>query len=270
MAERNLLLRTASALVAIPLLFALILWHEPLGFAALVLLGTAIGLAEFAQLTLGDQGPRARALLVVLGTLFAAAIYLWPDRAFVFGLAVVVLLALDGLTSAPADLNAATRRLGMSVFGVFYVAGLLTALPLLRRDLAQGAWWVIAVFVVTFGNDTGAYFVGRALGRHKLAPTISPGKTVEGLFGGLLAGIGVLLAYRALFFPGLRVFDAVVIGTAAGILGPAGDLTESMLKRAAGAKDSGRLIPGHGGMLDRIDALLFIGAYVFVHARLFR
>jgi phosphatidate cytidylyltransferase len=188
----------------------------------------------------------------------------------VFGLAVVVLLALDGLASAPADLNAATRRLGMSVFGVFYVAGLLTALPLLRRDLAQGAWWVIAVFVVTFGNDTGAYFVGRALGRHKLAPTISPGKTVEGLFGGLLAGVGVLLAYRALFFPGLRVFDAVVIGTAAGILGPAGDLTESMLKRAAGAKDSGRLIPGHGGMLDRIDALLFIGAYVFVHARLFR
>jgi phosphatidate cytidylyltransferase len=270
MAERNLLLRTASALVAIPLLFALVLWHEPLGFAALVLVGVAIGLGEFAQLALAGHSRRARIVLVILGTAFAAAVYLRPDRAYPFGLGVVVLLALDGLTSSPGDLAAATRRLGMSVFGVFYVAGLLIALPLLRRDLSDGSWWVIAVFVVTFANDTGAYFAGRALGRHKLAPTISPGKTIEGAVGGLLGGIGVLLAYRALFFGHLRIVDAVAIGLAAGILGPAGDLTESMLKRAAGAKDSGHLIPGHGGMLDRIDALLFIGAYVFVHAHLFR
>jgi phosphatidate cytidylyltransferase len=270
MSERNLLLRTASALVAIPLLFALVLWRQPLGFAALVLLAIAIGLDEFAQLTVGNQGARARVVLVVLGTAFAAAVYLRPDRAYFWGLGAVILLALDCLASAPADLTFATRRLGMSVFGIFYVGGLLIALPLLRRDLADGSWWVIAVFVVTFANDTGAYFTGRALGRHKLAPTISPGKSIEGAVGGLFAGIGVLLAYRALFFPHLQVMDAIVIGAVAGVLGPAGDLTESMLKRAAGAKDSGRLIPGHGGMLDRIDALLFIGAYVLVHARLFR
>jgi phosphatidate cytidylyltransferase len=88
--------------------------------------------------------------------------------------------------------------------------------------------------------------------------------------GGLLAGIGMLLAMRAVFFPAMRIFDAVVIGTAAGILGPTGDLIESMLKRAVGAKDSGHLIPGHGGVLDRIDSLLFVGAYVFVHTQLFR
>ena len=270
MAERNLLLRTASALVAIPLLFALVLWHEPLGFAGLVLLGIAIGLGEFAQLTLGGQARRARVALVVLGCGFSTAIYLRPDRAFVFAIAVIVLVALEVLASSPSDLPAATQRLAMSVFGIFYVGGLLTALPLLRRDLDHGAWWVIAVFVVTFANDTGAYFAGRALGRHKLAPTISPGKTVEGAVGGLLAGIGVLLAYRALFFGQLRIVDAVVIGAVAGVLGPAGDLMESTFKRAAGAKDSGRLIPGHGGMLDRIDALLFIGAYVFIHTHLFR
>jgi phosphatidate cytidylyltransferase len=269
MAERNLLLRTASALVAIPLLFALVLWRQPLGFALLVLLGIAVALGEFAHLTLADQPVRARAVMVILGCAFATALYLRPDRAFVFGLGVIILLALEVLATAPADLSAATRRLGMSVFGIFYVAGLLTALPLLRRDQSQGSWWVIAVFVVTFANDTGAYFAGRALGRHKLAPTISPGKTIEGAVGGLLAGIGVLLAYRALFFPGMRIFDAVVIGAVAGVLGPAGDLMESMFKRAAGAKDSGRLIPGHGGMLDRIDALLFVGAYVFVHTHLF-
>src|SRR4051812_4455722 len=111
MAERNLLLRTASALVAIPLLFALVLWHEPLGFAALVLLGVVIALGEFAQLALADQSRRARVVLVVLGTAFAAAVYWRPDRAYPAGLGVVVLLAIDGLTSSPGDLAAATRRL---------------------------------------------------------------------------------------------------------------------------------------------------------------
>jgi phosphatidate cytidylyltransferase len=178
----------------------------------------------------------------------------------------LLLLALDVLSSA-RDLPLATARLGMSIFGILYVGGLVVALPLLRRE--HGAWWVMVVFVVTFANDTGAYFAGRALGRHKLAPTISPGKTVEGAIGGLLMGVFALSVQRVFFFPGLTIFDVVVIGVAAGILGPAGDLTESMLKRAVGAKDSGRLIPGHGGILDRIDALLFVGAYVFLHTRLF-
>jgi phosphatidate cytidylyltransferase len=270
MSERNLLLRIASALVLIPVVFALVLWREPLGFASLVLLAAAIGLGEFAQLTLPDQRPRARVVLVVLGLAFAVAVYLRPQLGFVFVLAVIVLLALDVLLSSGSDLQVAVRRLGMSVFGVFYVGGLITTLPLLHRDVPDGPWWVITAFVVTFGNDTGAYAAGRTMGRHKLAPLISPGKTIEGAIGGLLAGIGVLLAYRALFFSGLQVFDAVVIGLVAGVLGPTGDLMESMLKRAAGAKDSGRLIPGHGGMLDRIDALLFISAYVFVHTQLFR
>jgi phosphatidate cytidylyltransferase len=267
--ERNLILRIASAVVAIPLLFSLVLWRESLGFALLVFVAAAIGFSELGQLTLATQPTRARTTLILLGTAFTVALYLRPQWSFALALSVVVLVALDVLSS-PGEIEGATRRLGMSVFAIFYLGGLIATLPLVHRDLPDGRLWVIGIFVVTFANDTGAYAAGRTLGRRKLAPTISPGKTLEGAIGGLIAGIGVLLAYRALFFPGMTPVDAIVIGTAAGILGPAGDLMESMLKRAAGAKDSGHLIPGHGGVLDRIDALLFNSAYVFIHTQFFR
>jgi phosphatidate cytidylyltransferase len=130
----------------------------------------------------------------------------------------------------------------------------------------MGAGWVALAIAVTFGNDSGAYFTGRAFGRHKLAPAISPGKTVEGALGGLVASLVVTLIARSLFLPELSLRDCVMIGVPAAIVGPVGDLVESLLKRAAGAKDSGRLLPGHGGILDRIDALLFVGAYVFLYA----
>ncbi len=118
---------------------------------------------------------------------------------------------------------------------------------------------------VTFGNDTGAYFAGRGLGRHKLYPKVSPAKTVEGAVGGLVASLLIMFVVRATVAPWLTVGDCLVVGLPAAVLGPIGDLVESLMKRAAGVKDSGHLIPGHGGMLDRIDALLFVGAWIYVY-----
>jgi phosphatidate cytidylyltransferase len=267
--ERNLVLRIASAVVGLPLLGLLVLWREPLGFAVLALLAVALGLYEFGQLTLAEARPRSRAALVLVGTLFAVAVYIRPDRAFAWAMAVVILLGFDVLL-AGGELRTAPARMGLAVLGVFYVAGLLVAMPLLHRDVPSGHLWVATAIAVTFANDTGAYLFGRTLGRHKLAPTISPGKTIEGAVGGLLVGIAFMLTARATYFDTLSLRDALVIGAAAGVLGPAGDLLESMMKRAVGAKDSGRMIPGHGGILDRIDALLFVGAYVYLHARLLR
>ena len=119
---------------------------------------------------------------------------------------------------------------------------------------------------LTFSNDTGAYFAGRGLGRHKLYPAVSPAKTVEGAVGGMLAGLLVLLGARATFVPWLTIGDCLLAALPAGVLGPIGDLVESLIKRAFGVKDSGRLIPGHGGILDRIDALLFVSAWLYVYA----
>jgi phosphatidate cytidylyltransferase len=268
-AERNLLKRALSAVIGLPLLGALVFWREPLGFGAFVLLITALGLYELGNLTLAGASARHRGLLIVVGTAFATALYLRPGLAPAWAMAAVVVLGLATVVGAE-DPKEAVARLAFSCFGVFYVGGLLVALPLLHRDLPDGSFWVATAIAVTFANDTGAYFVGRALGRHKLAPAISPGKTIEGAVGGLAGGIGMMLLARQTFFPALTLVDALAIGTASGFLGPTGDLLESLIKRAAGAKDSGRLIPGHGGILDRIDALLFVGAYVFVHARFLR
>jgi phosphatidate cytidylyltransferase len=265
MSERNLVLRVASGVVALPILGLLVFWRETLPFALLALVAIAVALGELGRLTIPEAPARARAALVLLGTAFAAGVYFRPALALVWAMAVVVLLGIDVLTSH-GELRGAVTRLALSAFGIFYVAGLLVAMPLLRRDLDHGSLWVTTAVAVTFVNDTGAYLAGRTLGRHKLAPAISPGKTVEGLIGGLAAGIGFMFIARATYFPALTVIDVMAIGVAAGVLGPAGDLLESLIKRAAGAKDSGRLIPGHGGILDRIDALLFVGAYVYAHA----
>lgn len=266
MRERNLLLRVVSAVIGLPLLGALVFWREPLGFGLFALLAGAVGLSEYGGLALGAGRRGDRMTLVLVGTAFMAAVYLWPSLTLAWAMGAVVITGLLTVLGAD-DVKAAAQRLAVSGFGVFYVGGLLVALPLMHRDLRDGSLWVTLAIAVTFANDTGAYIAGRTLGRHKLAPAISPGKTLEGAIGGLITGVGFTLLARATFFPALTVMDAVVIGVVGGVIGPTGDLMESLLKRAVGAKDSGRIIPGHGGVLDRIDALLFVGAYVYVHAR---
>jgi len=260
----NLALRVLTAVVALPLVGALVVWREPLGFGVLVLVVAGLALTEYVNLTLAAASRRLRASVVIVGVGLAAALYLRPDFALVWVLAAVV-AASTAVLLEPGDLTAAGARLGLAGFGVVYLGALPASLALLHRDAAHGAVWVCAAIAVTFGNDTGAYFSGRALGRHKLYPAISPAKTVEGAVGGLAAGLGILLAGHATLAPTMTLADCLLIAVPAAVLGPVGDLVESMIKRSAGAKDSGKLLPGHGGMLDRIDALLFVSAWVYVY-----
>ena len=164
-------------------------------------------------------------------------------------------------------LENAPRRIGMAVLGVVYPGLLLSALVPLR-GLDRGEWWIILALTVTWLNDTGAYFAGRAFGRRKLYPRISPSKTWEGAIGGAAGSILGALIVQQFWLPRLPAWGAALVGVGAAVLGPIGDLSESMLKRAFGAKDSGRLLPGHGGILDRIDALLFNAPFVLLCARL--
>jgi phosphatidate cytidylyltransferase len=268
-AERNLLLRVASAVIGLPLLGGIILWRNPIGFGALALGIVALGLVEYTGLLLRERPAGERAAVVAIGTAFALATYLRPASALAWLAGALVLVGVLTLIRAD-EVKAATARLATAGFGVLYVGGLVVTLPLMHRDLPDGPLWVVLAIAVTFSNDTGAYVTGRTLGRHKLAPAISPGKTVEGAVGGLVAGVLLTFVARATFLPALTIADCLAIGVVAGVLGPCGDLTESMIKRAVGAKDSGRVIPGHGGILDRIDALMFVGAYVYLHTSLFR
>jgi len=269
-AERNLLLRIVSAAVGLPLVGLVVFWRQPLGISLLTLLVGVGALAELGALVFPAGARGARRTLVVLGGGLLLGLVAAPHLAHAWIVGLVVASALFALATTREDLPAAARGFASLVAGSVYIAGPLSTFPLLHREQPFGSWWLATGLAVTFANDTGAYFAGRAFGRHKLAPAISPGKTVEGAVGGLLAGVGVVALGSVTVFPELGLLDALVIGVGAGILGPCGDLVESLLKRAAGAKDSGRLIPGHGGLLDRLDALLFVVAFVYFYARFLR
>lgn len=264
--QKNLLVRIASAVVALPVVGLLVFWRQPLGMAALCFVVAVQGLREYTSMTMAGQPASERTGVVLVGAGLYLGLCFRPEIGTLWFLAAI--LAVSTLILARAvDIPAASSRLFAAEFGVFYIGGLLAALPLLHRS--SGSGWVALAIAVTFANDTGAYFVGRAFGRHKMAPTLSPGKTVEGLLGGLAAGLTVTFVTGWVFMPSLSIADRLAIGLVSGVVGPAGDLVESLIKRAAGAKDSGRSIPGHGGVLDRIDALLFVGAYVYLHVNLF-
>ena len=128
---------------------------------------------------------------------------------------------------------------------------------------------VFLLAATTFNADTGAYFAGHLFGRHKLAPKVSPGKTVEGLVGGIIGSLIAAFLCREIFWEEFRILDCWIVGILVGIIGPLGDLSESLVKRSLGVKDSGQLIPGHGGLLDRLDALLFTAPLVYYYATFF-
>ncbi len=247
--------RIYTILVLAPLLYAVIRYLPPLAFSGLVVLGGALALFEFYRLCLSD---RSHSWLVGIGLTGFAALILETHRP---DFIVPTLLAtLVGIISVPllsrSPLEQSLRDGAMTLFGVLYL-GLTLGTLSMTRLLPLGEWLIFFLLLVTWASDTGAYLVGTLYGRHRLAPTISPKKTVEGLVGGLISAIIVAYAARWWFLPELSGLDCLVLATLLTITGLWGDLTESAMKRSVGMKDSGRILPGHGGMLDRLDSLLF-------------
>src|SRR5437763_2781445 len=260
-AQRNLVVRVATAAVLLPIVLWLS-WIGGLPFALLIAVAAAVcawelnGLAEQQRAALEPRAapPRVRGGVVAS----TAAAFLLPvtEGLEVHGftaraiLAALVMVALADALLFEADLARTPQRVGLAVLGAAY-PGILLAMVVRLRQLPDGLAWLGLTLAVTWLNDTGAYFAGRAYGRRKLYPRISPSKTWEGAVGGLLASILAALIVKALgWLPQLPWWGSVVVGAGAGVLGPGGDLSESMLKRAFGAKASSRLLPGHGGLLD--------------------
>ena len=174
------------------------------------------------------------------------------------------------------DKGHAVYHISVTIFGVLYVSWLGSHLMLLRElpvivglDYAFGYRFVIIVFTLTWCYDTGAYTFGRIFGRHKLFPSISPGKTIEGAIGGTFLSIAGILVARRLLDTHLGITEAVVLALVASVIGQLGDLVESMIKRDAKIKDSSTAIPGHGGILDRFDSLLFTAPLIYYALRYF-
>ena len=265
--RRNLALRVASAVVLLPLALW-ITWMGGLPFALLAAAAAAVAAAELVMM-FGAAGAGEVVAIAVAGALpLSAALGAGPGLFPAYtapGLALALVLLLAAFLFRRAPIESIPPRAATAALSWLY-CGLLvsTAVGLRRIGLA----WILLAFVVTWGNDTLAYFAGHALGRHRMMERISPRKTWEGFAGGAVGSVAGALMCRY-FLPELRAVTAggmALLGAGAAVLGPLGDLCESLLKRAAGVKDSGRIIPGHGGLLDRIDALLFVAPWVYLWA----
>ena len=215
---------------------------------------------------LGSEYRLEQWLAAIIGTTVIPILF-YEKLTLIFPLftAAMLLLALLFLFRLP-KITEVHYRLGWIVLGLVYLPFFLGHLMLLRL-LPDGRQWIFMTLIVIMSCDTFAYFVGRKIGKRKLYPVVSPNKSVEGGLGGLGGSVLAILFVKFTFLPILGFIDAVLIGLLLGVMGQLGDLFESLLKRACEVKDSGNIIPGHGGMLDRLDSLLFAFPVVYYIAR---
>ncbi|WP_338011619.1 phosphatidate cytidylyltransferase [Desulforamulus aeronauticus] len=250
-------LRVLSALVGIPVI-VLSAWYGGWVLWLLVLIFFMLSSLEIAVILKGLHLQPSAWLIQVGGLITFASAYLYKDE--YIGFTIVLLLFANLLLmvfqypkTGPLDaFGNVTAVLYLANFVFFY----------LIRGLENGFVWLLLLLTATWASDTFAYFVGRVLGKHKLAPLLSPKKTIEGAVGGVIGSSLTALAFVKLV-PVLPLWPVVLLGALIGIASLLGDLVESALKRQAGVKDSGNIIPGHGGMLDRFDSLLFTAPLVY-------
>jgi phosphatidate cytidylyltransferase len=263
----NLALRVASAVVALPLILLLLFKGPPWGFFLLVLPAALLGGFElFAMTHPGDR--LSQTLGVLLSAVATLTLYLFGQDVRVLTtvfVAIPVLGPLLTLVRLGDVKTAALRALSLSS-GPLFVAVPLTLLAVMRRDAGDdGPAFVVAALTFAWGADTGGYFGGRFFGKHKLYEAVSPKKTVEGALGGLLGAVIGATIIHFLLLPTTPLWHLLGLAVVAGALGQAGDLGESLLKRSVGVKDSGAIVPGHGGILDRVDALLLTSTVVYLY-----
>ena len=262
--------RILTGVILAPLLIYAVYWAPPVVFLTLLVLAAAQCVNELVRMF-----PEVRAIdrriLMVLGGAIAASMQQLPWAIAAVSLAPVVWLAWS--IARPETVEVAARRAALGMLALYY-PGLLvgTAVAIfVQPDVgttAVGRGAMLGLFIMVFAGDTGAYFAGRAFGRHKLYELISPKKTVEGAVGGLAASVLGGWITQRLLLPHLGVGEALLLGAACGASGQVGDLAESLFKRATGTKDSGTLLPGHGGILDRIDGVLFAAPVLLAWLRL--
>ena len=259
--------RLASGLILALGILALIIYGTVFQFFLFTAIVAALGAHEFFSMLKSAGKPSLAVVGIPAAALFDWALFSGSGQ----GLLIAV-MALFILSSAATVFSPHADRLAsgaLLTYGVLFTGAPMGALALIRAE-QDGAGLVTMLITATALCDTGAYYFGRAFGKRKLAPSLSPGKTVEGFFGGLAgAVVGALLVWRVMI-PSFGIADAVIAGLLAGLLGPIGDLAESAIKRNLGVKDSGAIIPGHGGVLDRADSLLFTSAsfLVFLQIRM--
>jgi len=265
--EANLRARLGTGLVAIPLLILLVGWGSPWLFTAVFFMVTIAALREFFVMTLPGRS-KEQLFGVVFGGGLSLLLFLPGTIGAELALSIGLILCISLYVLAEGQLREKLMRLVWTMVGALYLGYLLPHWVVLFR-MPNGRDWVYFVLLVIMTGDTTAYFIGKRFGAKKLAPKISPGKTVAGAWayvgGSALAGcLGAAFLARELTWP-----EALFLSVILSVLGQLGDLFESWIKRVSAVKDSGALFPGHGGLLDRLDSLIFPAVFTTAYLKVF-
>lgn len=270
--------RILTAVVALPILLYTVWSQSPYFFVGLTSIAIVLALGEFHSLAT-KAGCKPQIVPAYAAALVVIASFIFEEPALaVAALTALSIWSLGAAVFQPDDIKKALVSLSATVFGVVYVALLASCLVGVRMisDTAPNtpvphlaAKLLTTFFAIVMMTDTGAFYTGRTIGRHKLAPRVSPGKTIEGAIGGFVSAVASGILCKLSFFPEIPIVHVIALGAALGAIGQVGDLAESMLKRGSNVKDSGDLLPGHGGMLDRIDSLLFCAPLLYYYSRFF-
>ena len=263
----NLATRILVAAVAVPLIILLLYQRHHELLWVVVFAASLLTMYEVFAMTLADR--RDRFVSLAIGALAAGGFYWLPARcspemaAFLFSFTAPGLYYLF----RPGDIASAAERLAFTMIGIVYGGLSFAFIAFIKRDFGPaGGDTVFLLLATAWLSDTGGYFAGKYLGRRKLYPAVSPNKTWAGAVAGTAAAVAGGFVMHEWRMRGLAVADVVVLTGVGSALGQLGDLVESLLKRSRGVKDSGDILPGHGGLLDRVDAVLFIAPWFYLYS----
>jgi phosphatidate cytidylyltransferase len=256
--------REITALVAAPVAIWIVGWGHEYVFDGTIALIAILALHEF--LSLGKaKGYDVPITLCILTMLVIMAAFILPGLSVELGMFTALLFIPAWYVIGRKDLETSLPSSAIAVLATTYVGMLGGSLIRLRNDFPEGSKLVFFLLLVVWLGDSGAYYVGKTFGKHKLSPRISPKKTVEGLAGGIAASVITAVIIHFTFFRSFPLLHAIVAGVILSFAGVVGDLAESMWKRSAAVKDSGTLIPGHGGFLDRFDSIFFTAPILYCY-----
>jgi phosphatidate cytidylyltransferase len=256
--------RWLTAVVAVPLLFAVVFFGSEALFSVLIAGVILLGVYEYHHMAFGAGHLWQKGQGLLIGFFIPLAVY-WGDmRLLLAVLSFSVLLVFFTYLLRIKEDHFDILPVGKMVLGFMYVPLMMSYFILIRR-LDQGVLWIFFLLVLAFSGDVTAYYIGKNFGKRKLLPLVSPNKTVEGTIGLFVGSTAGCILFQQIFFPALPLVHAATMGFFGSVLGQLGDLCESAMKRASGVKDSGGILPGHGGILDRLDCLIFIAPFVYYY-----
>lgn len=264
--KKNLLIRALSGVIAIGILGALHYFLGKLGIQLVILFSVLIGAKEISRLFFKDEASlflKASFYVLCLGVFICSAtVANLSGLSFSLALIILSILSLLALHKT-GDLDRIVRFQTKAAMGLFYAA-FLPSFAYRILEAQNGVFWFMTLLLIVFAGDTFAYAFGVLFGKHKLMPHVSPKKSLQGSLGGLLGSACAGALCQHYFLPEVSLLQMIPLALIAGICAQFGDFCESLFKRVAGVKDSGRIMPGHGGILDRIDGVLFAAPVVFL------